>query len=505
MREAALRVKSSAAAVLDAGAALLLQRAGDPEELEAAMARLSDAREAAEAAAMSTPVLPGGAEASRAAVTVGRGPDDLGERLVSALDPGFRAQELSTGVEQVARNIALTARAERRTWWQRVLGRQPGDVPGPLAAAEERAGGHLTWRSVWLRNSIRGAAGLAVAVLLADITGVQHSFWVVLGTLSVLRSNALSTGQTALRGVLGTTIGVIVGAALLFVIGTNTVALWILLPIAILFAGVAPAAISFAAGQAAFTVTLVLLFNIIAPTGWTVGLLRIEDVAIGCGVSLVVGLLFWPRGAAAALRRALAEAYGEGLRYLSASVAFGLAQCERGSAGGGGGTAGAAPVADAQRAAAASRRLDDTFRTYLAERGAKRYALAQVSALVTGVAGVRLASDAIVETWRGQHPVDSDLDGARDALLLLADRLARWYGDLGRELLDRERPPDPLPHDERLEQRLADAVARSLRTGSMDAATGIRIVWTADYLDVVRRLQAAVVGPVHALRGTDVR
>ena len=30
---------------------------------------------------------------------------------------------------------------------------------------------------------------------------------VVLGTLSVLRSNALSTGQSALRGLVGTTIG----------------------------------------------------------------------------------------------------------------------------------------------------------------------------------------------------------------------------------------------------------------------------------------------------------
>jgi len=52
--------------------------------------------------------------------------------------------------------------------------------------------------------------------------------------------------------------------------------------------------ISFAAGQAGFTLVVVILFNIIEPTGWRVGLTRIEDVAIGCGVSIVVGLLFWP-------------------------------------------------------------------------------------------------------------------------------------------------------------------------------------------------------------------
>ena len=315
LREAALRLKLTAAEVLEEGSALLQQRGGDPRMLEAAASRLAETRAAVEAVAISAPVLPGGQADAEGAVD-GGGPDGgaagMTVNLISALDPGFRAQELSHAVEQVAQNIALTARAERRTWWQRALGRQPGDVLGPVAAAEQRASGYFTWHSVWLRNSIRGAAALAIAVLLADISGVQHSFWVVLGTLSVLRSNALSTGQTALRGVLGTAVGVVVGAALLLVIGTNAVALWALLPIAILVAGVAPAAISFAAGQAAFTITLVLLFNIIAPTGWTVGLLRIEDIAIGCAVSLVVGVLFWPRGASAALRRALAEAYAGG-------------------------------------------------------------------------------------------------------------------------------------------------------------------------------------------------
>ena len=57
-------------------------------------------------------------------------------------------------------------------------------------------------------------------------------------------------------------------------------------------------------GEAGFTLVVIILFNIIDPLGWTVGLTRIEDVAIGCGVSIVVGLLFWPRGAASLLRGA---------------------------------------------------------------------------------------------------------------------------------------------------------------------------------------------------------
>ena len=150
-----------------------------------------------------------------------------------------------------------------------------------------------------------------LAVLVADLTSVQHGFWVVFGTLAVLRSNALGTGENALRALLGTTAGFIIGGALVALIGTNTTLLWILLPFVVLFAGLAPATISFAAGQAAFTVTLLVLFNLLVPVGWKLGLVRIEDVAIGGAVSLAVGAVFWPRGAPTSsdLGRALGRAW----------------------------------------------------------------------------------------------------------------------------------------------------------------------------------------------------
>ncbi len=154
---------------------------------------------------------------------------------------------------------------------------------------------------MWLQNSIRGAVGLGVAIGIAEWTGAQHSFWVVLGTLSVLRSNALSTGSTVVRALAGTLVGFVIGALLVFAIGTSTPILWAVLPFALLLAAFAPEAISFAAGQAGFTIVLLILFNIIAPVGWKVGLVRIEDIALGCAVSLVVGVLLWPRGAAAAI------------------------------------------------------------------------------------------------------------------------------------------------------------------------------------------------------------
>ena len=475
----ACTVKLAAATVLAEGSALLESPGGrDPAGLRRAMAAMDDARARMERHATSQVAA-----------------DERISEFISALDPSFRAHELSFAAGLVGRSIDLTAAAERRGWPERLLGRQPTGVPGTLSAAQERAAAHVERHSVWLHNSVRGAAGLGLAVLVADLAGVQHSFWVVLGTLSVLRSNALSTGQNALRGLLGTVAGFVVGALLLLPIGSNTAVLWALLPVAILLAGVAPAAISFAAGQAAFTLVLVILFNIIAPTGWEVGLLRVEDIAIGVAVSLIVGVLFWPRGAAAALSHALAEAYRDSASYLARAVAFGIQRCDESTA------PLPAPVDEALRAAAAARRLDDTFRAYLAERGAKPVPLPEVAGLVTGVAGLRLAADAVLDLWqREDGQAAGDRAGAREELVGSTETVRGWYADLATSLVNRTPVRDPLPPDPTADGRLVDAVRTDLvLEDGRASATAVRLIWTGDHLDAARRLQGTLVEPARAV------
>ncbi len=481
-------VKSAAALVLERGADLLAMRGGPPDALSSAHAELRGALARLEGCTTIEPSVR--REMDSRAVDAEQQVQDF----VSSLDPSFRAQELGFAVSQIARNVESTAAAERRSWLERMLGRQPVGLAGPLAAAQERAGAHVKGHSVWLHNSVRGAVGLGLAVLVADLSGVQHSFWVVLGTLSVLRSNALSTGQNIVRGLLGTVAGFIVGAALLAVIGTNATVLWLLLPPAILVAGIAPAAVSFAAGQAAFTVALVILFNILEPVGWHVGLLRIEDVALGCAVSLLVGSGLWPRGAAAALGRALAEAYVESSRYFAAAVLFGIDCCDRVTPSRPG------LPAEAVRAAAASRRLDDAFRSYLAERGAKPVRLAEMTSLVNGVAGLRLAADAVLDLWQrddGRSP--GDRASARRELRASAEAVTGWYEAFARGLAAGGPIPEPLASDPAAAGRLVDAVRRDLGADDVGAgAVAVRVIWTGDHVDAVRRLQATLVGPARA-------
>ena len=430
--------------------------------------------------------------------------------FASALDPAFRAQEASFMVGQIAANVAVIVAADARSWWERLLGRQPPGIGGPIASLRERAGAHLGLGSVSARNALRAGVALAIAVLASRLLDVEHAFWVSFGTLSILRSNALSTGQTFVRALGGTVLGFLLGALLVLAIGTNTTLLWALLPVVVLIAGVAPAAISFLAGQAAFTVVLFILFNILAPAGWRIGLVRIEDVALGGATSLVVGLLFWPRGAAAAFARALADAYAQSTHYLTTAIAQAVTCCAPGMV-----SNSTAPIApEAVAAAAASRRLDDTYRTFLAEQGPKRLGLAGTAMLATGPSVLRLAGDAVISLWSdAEEPSASRFMAARE-LLERARDVEQWYGTFGAGLVELAAHggdggataadgatglPKPRAADPSAARRLLATIDGDLRsTDGSATVTAVRIAWTGAFLDAARRLEPVLVQTVRA-------
>jgi uncharacterized membrane protein YccC len=327
-------------------------------------------------------------------------------------------------------------------------------------------------RSVWFINSMRGAVALAAAVAVADLSSVQHGFWVVLGTLSVLRTNAASTGSTAIRALAGTAVGFVIGGALLVAIGSTSAALWIALPFAVLIAAYAPGTAPFAVGQAAFTVTIAVLFNLLVPVGWKVGVLRIEDVALGCGVSIAVGLLFWPRGVGSVVGDNLADAFRSGADYLHQAVDFG------------GGWRAAAPDA-ADAAATAALRLDDALRAFIAEQGAKHVAKQELWRLVGGSMRLRLTADAVA-----RMPPDRGAPAAaREALRRRTSTLTAWYERLA-ELLGRR------------ELRAVRALEAPTFAPAdvVHASSGWRYgVWLCEHLDHLSEHLAELVGPAQHL------
>ena len=102
-------------------------------------------------------------------------------------------------------------------------------------------------------------------------------------------------------------------------------------------------------------------------------------MAIGCLVSLVVGVLFWPRGASSVVGDDLADAFRRGAAYLSQSVDWAL------------GTRAEPPEAGAA-AATAGIRLDEALRGFLAEQGAKRVSKEDLWMLVMASMRLRLTA-----------------------------------------------------------------------------------------------------------------
>jgi uncharacterized membrane protein YccC len=403
-----------------------------------------------------------------------------------ALDAPFRIRALTYASRQAATYGLLASGAK---------GPELDDAdiaqPRPLAAVEatERLTiAHASLRSVWFRNSLRGAVGLGIGVYIAQRTGLQHGFWVVLGTLSVLRSNALGTGRSIVGAVVGTAIGIVVGALLVIGIGTHEAVLWFVLPIAVFLAAYAPRAISFAAGQAGFTVVLFLLFNIIQPVGWSVGLVRVEDVAIGFGVSLLVGLLFWPRGAGALVLDELAVAFARGADYVVATARrLGEEDGNESSRTG-------------RAAEAALHRLDDAFGQYLAERSATTYNVEDVAALVGSAARVRRAGQSIAELGRMADP-NTQIERCARNLDDELEAIHAWYTSLGSALVERRTVPLPHARDTEGGQRLLACVRDAAR--DRDKATvkaALVLLWSSQHLDNLRRLEGHVARRANAAR-----
>ena len=84
-----------------------------------------------------------------------------------------------------------------------------------------RARRNLSLRSVHFQNSLRLAAGLALARLAVGVLGLQHGFWVGFATLVVLKTSAAGTRSTAVQAAVGTAIGFAVSSALVTTLGVH--------------------------------------------------------------------------------------------------------------------------------------------------------------------------------------------------------------------------------------------------------------------------------------------
>ncbi|RKF25477.1 FUSC family protein [Micromonospora globbae] len=166
---------------------------------------------------------------------------------------------------------------------------------------------HLTLGSPPFQTALRLSVALAAARVVAGVLSLMHGFWVLLATLTVLRTSAVDT-RTALRpAVVGTVAGAIVSGLLLHFVG-QLVIFAVALPVTMLLAFTLGRLAAPAWAQAAFTLVLTFVFAQLSSGGLQLAEVRLLDVLLGTAIGVLAGLLMWPRGARGDLRRHAAAA-----------------------------------------------------------------------------------------------------------------------------------------------------------------------------------------------------
>ncbi|MGB2738754.1 MAG: FUSC family protein [Candidatus Nanopelagicales bacterium] len=301
----------------------------------------------------------------------------------SALDAGFQLRLVATVTELVAGDSRVAVGAPAAGYRPTTAGVA---LPTPHRSTWSTLSAQLSLSSPWLRNSLRSGLALTIAVAVAGLAELEHPFWVVLGTMTALRFDAIGTGRTAVQAIVGTTAGFVVGTGVLLLVGDYPVALWVLLPIVVFLSGYTPGAISLVVGQASFTVFVIVFYALVAGPSIKTGEIRVVDVGIGLLISLMVSALMWPRGVAARVRKTLAGSVHAATAYLV--VAYDrllLGQVAVAKAG--------TSRAAAYRAAALA---DETFDLALAQQGPEKLHANTWAAIANSANQLRTSSELIV-------------------------------------------------------------------------------------------------------------
>jgi hypothetical protein len=164
--------------------------------------------------------------------------------------------------------------------------------------------------------------------------------------------------------------------------------------------------------------------------------------------------------------------------------------------------AGARWTQERNAAMAAARRLDDAYRQYLGERGAKRMSLPVISRLVTGNARMRLTAvtlEGLPDLARPGAPAPPpEIAVARAGVSSECAAVRSWFDRFTASLGTGSPAVPPIPPvDDRLAPGLADAWTAARSKGRReDVVAVLRLLWVEERMADLRRLQVDLAGTV---------
>jgi Fusaric acid resistance protein-like/FUSC-like inner membrane protein yccS len=264
--------------------------------------------------------------------------------------------------------MAVVARVLSSGWAPQRPGREP--LRGRFARSYSRSAGVLDrlveefgGGTLTRLFTVRLMICIGVAGVVTEVLPLQRSYWVPLTVALVLKPDYGSVFARALQRGIGTIVGAVAGAVLLALIhGT-----WLLIPFAVL-AALLPYGRkrNYGLMTTFLTPLVVVLIDLLSPTGWRLAEDRLIDSLIGCAIALVIGFAPWPMSWYAHLPREFAAAALDVARYMEEALGV---PSGRGAAGvrvgvaAGGGDGGAAGGGDGGSAGRGAGRVPVRART----------------------------------------------------------------------------------------------------------------------------------------------
>jgi uncharacterized membrane protein YccC len=219
--------------------------------------------------------------------------------------------ELRAALAALARAIAWTPATPPEPAPRTPLRERARSVLGTLL--DQLRGGRLEWTF-----TIRLMLCIGLAAVASEVLPLQRSYWVVLTVAIVVKPDNGSVFARALQRGIGTIVGAELGAIILAVVPYGP---WLLFPMAVLAAAQPYARLrNFGLGATFMTPLIVLLIDLLAPTGWRLPQQRLADTLLGCAIVLLVGYATWPSSWHAHLPRQFAATLRDVCRSMEAAL-----------------------------------------------------------------------------------------------------------------------------------------------------------------------------------------
>jgi len=254
--------------------------------------------------------------------------------------------------------------------------------------ANKLIGGRIAWVF-----TIRLMICTGVAAVISEVLPLARSYWVVLTVAIILKPDYGSVFTRAVQRGVGTVIGAVLGAAVLAMVPYGP---WLLLPFGVL-AALLPYGKSRNFGLTAVFLTplVVVLIDLLAPSGWRLAGERALDTLLACAIVLVIGYAPWPVAWQAHLPGQFAGTLRAVAAYMDESLVTAWA------APGPAAPAGAAPAQRSRLRRQASRSLSDLRAEFQRTMSEPQAVSRRAAAWWPAAVGLEEAMDAVTATVVG--------------------------------------------------------------------------------------------------------